>query len=272
MFHTILQSFFLIFLLSTCKSKIEKTKPKEEDITESVYASGIIKSKDQYKVFSSVSGLIDKVLLTNGELVKKGDVIIQLVNTTPKINIENAKLSSKYASFDSNSEKLNELKIRIYLAKTKMENDSILLDKQNLLWVQGIGSHNDLLNKELIFKTSANSAFKLGKFSNEEVESRAMEKLKMLGIDGLALRLSSQISGGEKQRVAIARALINDPQIIMGDEPTGNLDNKNGEIVFDIFKKLAEEFNQTLLIVTHDLSFAKRTHRQIKMEDGKIIM
>jgi lipoprotein-releasing system ATP-binding protein len=93
----------------------------------------------------------------------------------------------------------------------------------------------------------------------------------MLGIEHLSTQKANLISGGEKQRVAIARAMINDPHIIMGDEPTGNLDMKNAEIVFDIFKQLAEEFNQTLLIVTHDLDFAKRTHRIIELEDGKLI-
>jgi lipoprotein-releasing system ATP-binding protein len=83
--------------------------------------------------------------------------------------------------------------------------------------------------------------------------------------------MANQLSGGEKQRVAIARALINDPLIIMGDEPTGNLDSKNSAIVFDVFKKLAEELKQTLLIVTHDQSFAEKTHRIIEMDDGKII-
>ena len=112
---------------------------------------------------------------------------------------------------------------------------------------------------------------KLGKYAEKEVEERAMEKLKMLGIQNLALKNANQVSGGEKQRVAIARALINDPQIIMGDEHTGNLDKKNSEIVFDIFKTLAEKYNQTLLIVTHDTSFAERTHRIINMEDGRII-
>ena len=81
----------------------------------------------------------------------------------------------------------------------------------------------------------------------------------------------NQISGGEKQRVAIARALINDPLILMGDEPTGNLDKMNSEIVFNIFKELAEVYNQSLLIVTHDSDFAARTHRTIEMEDGKIL-
>ena len=98
-----------------------------------------------------------------------------------------------------------------------------------------------------------------------------MEKLKVLGIDKLALKKANLISGGQKQRVAIARALINDPHIIMGDEPTGNLDKKNSDIVFGIFQQLAVEFKQTLLIVTHDESFATATNRIIRMEDGRII-
>lgn len=128
-----------------------------------------------------------------------------------------------------------------------------------------------LLDEFTVLQNVMLPGLKLGKYSEAEVESRAIEKLKMLGIDALANKQATQISGGEKQRVAIARALINDPHIIMGDEPTGNLDHKNSEIVFDVFRKLAEEFKQTLLIVTHDQSFADRTHRIINMEDGKII-
>ena len=112
---------------------------------------------------------------------------------------------------------------------------------------------------------------KLGLRSEQEVEYRAYEKLKILGIEKESLRKPNQLSGGQKQRVAIARALINDPVIIMGDEPTGNLDKKNSELVFDIFKELTTAFNQSLLIVTHDGEFAKKTHRIIEMEDGKII-
>jgi lipoprotein-releasing system ATP-binding protein len=128
-----------------------------------------------------------------------------------------------------------------------------------------------LLDEFTVLQNVMLPGLKLGKYSESEVKSRAMEKLKMLGIESLASKKAMQISGGEKQRVAIARALINDPHIIMGDEPTGNLDHKNSEIVFDVFKKLAEEFKQTLLIVTHDQAFADRTHRIITMEDGKII-
>jgi lipoprotein-releasing system ATP-binding protein len=128
-----------------------------------------------------------------------------------------------------------------------------------------------LLNEFNVLENVMLPGLKLNKYSREEVEHRAMEKLKILGIDQLALKKANHISGGEKQRVAIARALINDPHIIMGDEPTGNLDKKNSDLVFDIFNKLSDELNQTLLIVTHDPSFAERTHRIIKMEDGKIL-
>jgi len=127
-----------------------------------------------------------------------------------------------------------------------------------------------LLNEFNVLKNVMLPGLKLNKYSNEEVEHRAMEKLKILGIEHLALKKANHVSGGEKQRVAIARALINDPHIIMGDEPTGNLDKKNSDLVFDIFNRLCIEFNQTLLIVTHDPSFADRTHRIIQMEDGII--
>ena len=129
-----------------------------------------------------------------------------------------------------------------------------------------------LLNEFNVLENVMLPGLKLARYSRAEVEHRAMEKLKILGIDHLALKKSNHVSGGEKQRVAIARALINDPHIIMGDEPTGNLDKKNSDLVFDIFKKLAHEYNQTLLIVTHDPGFAERTDRIIKMEDGKIIV
>ena len=114
-------------------------------------------------------------------------------------------------------------------------------------------------------------AKKLALKSNEEIEHDAMEKLRLLGIDDQALKISSRISGGQKQRVAIARALINNPSIIMGDEPTGNLDSKNSDIVFGIFRELATEENLSLLVVTHDDDFAKRTDRIIIMEDGRIV-
>jgi lipoprotein-releasing system ATP-binding protein len=128
-----------------------------------------------------------------------------------------------------------------------------------------------LLNEFSVLRNVMLPGLKLAQYSEKEIEHRAYEKLKMLGIESEALKKPNQLSGGQKQRVAIARALINDPLIIMGDEPTGNLDKKNTEIVFEIFKELAEVYHQSLLIVTHDNEFAERTHRIIEMEDGKII-
>jgi lipoprotein-releasing system ATP-binding protein len=114
-------------------------------------------------------------------------------------------------------------------------------------------------------------ALRLAKYSRKEIEERAYEKLTLLGLQDQALKPSSKLSGGQQQRVAIARALINDPLIIMGDEPTGNLDSKNSQIVFDIFSQLAHELKQTIVAVTHDNDFAERSDRTIEMQDGVIV-
>ncbi|REG82319.1 ABC transporter ATP-binding protein [Algoriphagus antarcticus] len=128
-----------------------------------------------------------------------------------------------------------------------------------------------LLNEFSVLENVLIPGLKLGKFSREELEHRALEKLKIFDMQEHALKKANQLSGGQKQRVAIARALINDPVLIMGDEPTGNLDKKNADIVFNIFKELATEFHQTILIVTHDPEFAEGTDRIIEMEDGRVI-
>jgi len=113
-------------------------------------------------------------------------------------------------------------------------------------------------------------ALRLGKLTYKEVQEKAYEKLKMFGVEDQALKRADKLSGGQQQRVAIARALINDPTIIMGDEPTGNLDSKNTGIVFDLFQKLSKEFGQTIITVTHDEDFAHRSDRIIEMADGVI--
>lgn len=128
-----------------------------------------------------------------------------------------------------------------------------------------------LLNEFTVLENVMLPGLKLGKYKIPEIEERAMQRLKQLNIEKLAKKSAQQLSGGEKQRVAIARALINDPLIIMGDEPTGNLDKKNSENVYEIFKELTSVYDQTILIVTHDNEIAARTSRIIEMEDGRII-
>jgi lipoprotein-releasing system ATP-binding protein len=128
-----------------------------------------------------------------------------------------------------------------------------------------------LLPEFTVLKNVMLPALKLGKESDEIIKKNALEKLEILGIQDQAYKKASRISGGQKQRVAIARALINNPKIIMGDEPTGNLDSKNSKIVFDILRTLSNEFDMSMLMVTHDHDFAKKTDRIIEMEDGHII-
>ncbi|APG64485.1 ATP-binding protein [Tenacibaculum todarodis] len=114
-------------------------------------------------------------------------------------------------------------------------------------------------------------ALKLNKKSKDEIEAEAIASLHLLGLKGNEHKKASKISGGQQQRVAIARALINSPSIIMGDEPTGNLDSKNTNIVFDVFKELAKERGQTIIAVTHDDEFAANCDRIIELSDGKLI-
>lgn len=112
---------------------------------------------------------------------------------------------------------------------------------------------------------------KLNQKSREELEQIAMEKLRIFGMQDHALKKANQLSGGQKQRVSIARALMNNPLIIMSDEPTGNLDKKNSDLVLGIFRELVQGFQQTMLMVTHDFDMASKTDRTIVMEDGMII-
>jgi putative ABC transport system ATP-binding protein len=107
-------------------------------------------------------------------------------------------------------------------------------------------------------------------YSMRERQERAMHLLEQVGIGAHAHKLPSGLSGGEQQRAAIARALANDPQIIAADEPTGNLDSKTTEAVFQLFQNLVEE-GKTILMVTHDRDLAKQVTRTITLADGEIV-
>jgi len=149
-------------------------------------------------------------------------------------------------------------------------------DRQHLSYLRNkhigfVFQFHYLLSEFSVLENVMLPAKKLAEKSLQEIEHDAMERLKTLNIDNLAKKRASRISGGEKQRVAIARALINNPSIIMGDEPTGNLDSHNAENVFNIFEQLSNEQGLSLLVVTHDEDFAKKTDRIIQMEDGRII-
>jgi len=183
-------SFSIVFLLlASCKGRQEKIKPVEEKITESVYASGIVKSKNQYEVFAAANGLVAEVLVTEGDIVKKGDPIIRLTNTTAQLNAENAGIAADYSSEAANAGKLNELKINIDLAKIKMDNDASLLERQRNLWSQQIGTRNEVDQRELAYKSSA-SAWEAAKLRYTELQKQisfqAKQSRKSLEISRIA--------------------------------------------------------------------------------------
>jgi len=104
-----------------------------------------------------------------------------------------------------------------------------------------------------------------------EAQRKAKELLRKVGLGKRFEHKPSEMSGGEQQRVAIARALANDPEVILADEPTGNLDTKSGREIFELLEELHKKTKKTIIIVTHDINLAKRTHREIRIRDGKII-
>ena len=108
------------------------------------------------------------------------------------------------------------------------------------------------------------------RYSKKEIRERAMKLLDMVGLENKYTNKPNQLSGGQQQRVAIARALANEPKVLLGDEPTGNLDSRSADNVYQLFDRLNRELNQTVIVVTHDEEFANRAGRRIHLVDGKI--
>jgi lipoprotein-releasing system ATP-binding protein len=111
---------------------------------------------------------------------------------------------------------------------------------------------------------------RLGKLSREESRGRAIALLAMVGLDGKVEKTPDRLSGGERQRVAIARALANDPALILGDEPTGNLDSQNSARVIETLRTLAHDEGRAVVCVTHDSGIAELSDIRIEMLDGRI--
>lgn len=146
--------FFLALFIVSCKSKVETIKPERSSITESVYASGVIKSKNQYQVFPSVNGIIDTVLVSEGDSVKAGTPILIISGKIQKLNKELAQLNASYTDADANREKLEDAAMQLQLAKSKMQSDSVFYFRQKNLWEKQVGSKAELELKELAFANS----------------------------------------------------------------------------------------------------------------------
>ena len=107
---------------------------------------------------------------------------------------------------------------------------------------------------------------------NREVDKKSLkELLELLGLENRSKHLPNELSGGQQQRVSIGRALITNPAIILADEPTGNLDSKSSDEIVALLKKSNKDYNQTIIMITHNMEIAKEADRIIKIEDGRIV-
>jgi HlyD family secretion protein len=147
----------LLLLIVSCGSKVETIHPKTQNISSSVYASGTIKSKSQYQAVPLVSGIIQAILVDDGDLVKKGQLLFKIDNKTQLINEENAALSASYYDLSSNQDKLEDARNSIQLAREKLKTDSLLYVRQLNLFNQNVISKVELEQKELAYQSSQNA-------------------------------------------------------------------------------------------------------------------
>ena len=151
--------FILVFFVCSCSWKQEKINPTVEDISESIYASGMVKSENQYQAFAAVNGIIKKIFVAEGDTIKKGAIILSISNETQQLNKDNAALAATFSDFEANKGKLEEAKLAIGLASDKMKNDSLLLARQNTLWNQSVGTKVELEQRALAYQNSKNGYY-----------------------------------------------------------------------------------------------------------------
>ena len=155
----------------SCKKAPESVRPTVESITESVYASGVIKSERQYQVFATVTGIIQSVLVKEGDLVKKGDPLFLIQHETSRLQAENAQLAAEFAERNTAGARLAELRLAVESALVKKSNDSILVERQRALWAQRIGAKIDLEQRELAY-TNAVSAVEAARLRLRDAEQQ----------------------------------------------------------------------------------------------------
>lgn len=158
-----------LFVWVGCAPASETTHPQIETISESVYASGVVKSRNQYQVFATVSGVINDILVKEGSLIKKGEVLMIVRNEPSLLNAENAKLAAARADMKANTDKLKEASVAIDVAKTRLTDDSLLLVRQKNLWAQGIGTRVELEQRESAY-SNASANYRLAVLRYRELE------------------------------------------------------------------------------------------------------
>ena len=207
-------SVFSLFMLASCGQKQEYTQPVIEKITESVYASGYLKSNEQYQVFAKVNGLLQKIWVKKGDVVKKGQLIFTLSNEVSKLNVANAQLNAVNADYYANLDKLRELDLAIEVSMKKLGNDQLLLERQRTLWAEQIGTKFELEQRELSYANS--------KATYESAKLRYNELKKQL-------RFSSKQS---KHNLSISRSMLDDYNVRSGvNGMVYSIEKEQGEMV-----------------------------------------
>jgi len=222
----------VVFFLCACNRKNnELIRPTVQNITESVYASGIVKSMHQYEVFSTVNGIIAQNVVAEGDTVYVGDIIVTLVNETPNLNTENARIAATYSSIPFNAGKLKQLQINIALASAKKQNDSALFRRQQNLWKDGIGSRNELEQRELAWKNSSNAyEAALLQYNNleKEIDFAALQSTKNLQISNA---VSKEYTIRARQEGKVYNILKEPGEMVNTQTPVAVIGDINGFIV-----------------------------------------
>jgi multidrug efflux pump subunit AcrA (membrane-fusion protein) len=159
----------LLFIVSACNSKQETLTPVRQSITESVYASGLIVSKNQYEAFATVSGIVNQVFVDEAAAVEIGTPLLSIANDAQQLTTDNAKLAAELNALNLNRGKLDEARSFVNLMNSQLENDVIMLKRQQSLWSQNVGTKVELEKRELALKNSKNSV-KSAKEKLEDLE------------------------------------------------------------------------------------------------------
>jgi multidrug efflux pump subunit AcrA (membrane-fusion protein) len=286
--YKFLISCLLFIFLSGCGKKVEKQYPQREDITQSVYASGTIKSKGQYEVYSKVAGIIEAILVKEGDLVKKGQTIIHLANTAQSLNYENAKQNAQFNSTITNKEKIEQTKTELELAKSKMDNEASLLSRQEKLWSQEIGTKNELDQRALNFK-NASTLYKAAKLKLDDIErqihfqnSQTNRSALISAVNMNDFIIKSQVDGkiytinkqvGELANTQSPIAIIGDAEkfyvelqidefdinsVVMGQKVLVSMDSHKGETYEAVLEKIYPIMNERTRTFKADALFVKR--------------
>lgn len=284
----ILLFLFAMSVATACKKKAEIFHAEYQSITQSVYASGVVKSRNQYLAYPNVPGIIERWLVAEGDLVRRGQPLLQIANPTAQLNEDNARLTAAFSSLQSNVEKLREMQNNIQLAAQKKDNDSLLWARQQALWQQNIGSRVEIEQRELAFKNSKaawqNALLRYGDMQ-KQLDFADRQSRKMLQISGSVaadLLVKSEIAGkvfrimkerGEMVGAQTPVAMLGDSaqfyvemqvdefdiaQVRTGQQVLLMMDSQRGEVFEGTVSKIAPMMNDRSKTFTIEVVFAKK--------------